>query len=50
VTGASAQGVIYTDMQRFVGEARGAYDLAVAMWPDGVPTDSQHDFTKAFIG
>lgn len=46
-TGASAQGVGYTDLQRLVGEARGAYDLAVALWPDGVATDSQTDFMKA---
>lgn len=49
-TGASAQGAGYTDLQRLVGEARGAYDLAVALWPDGVATDSQTDFMKAFEG
>lgn len=50
VTGASTQGVIFTDLQRFVGEARGAYDLAVAMWSKGIPTDAQADFMKAFAG
>ena len=50
VTGASTQGVIYTDLQRFVGEARGAYDLAVAMWPESTPMDSQTDFMRAFTG
>jgi hypothetical protein len=50
VTGATAQGVTYVEMRRLVNEARGAYDLAVAMWPEQAPIRAQTDFNNSFRG
>lgn len=50
VTGATRQGVSFLELRRLVNEARGAYDLTVAMWPDDVSTRTQRDFEKAFQG
>ena len=50
VTGATSQGVSLVDLRKLVNEARGAYDLMVAMWPEGLSDRSQTDFEKAFEG
>ena len=50
VTGATSQGVAHLELRRLVNEARGAYDFAVAMWPESVPPASQAEFEKAFEG
>lgn len=50
VTGATSQGVSYVELRRLVNEARGAYDLTIAMWPENVIDISQNDFEKAFEG
>ena len=50
VTGATSQGVSYLDLRRLVNEARGAYDFAVAVWPDSISKEAQVDFEKAFEG
>jgi hypothetical protein len=50
VTGATSQGVTYVELRRLVNEARGAYDFAVAIWPESIPAASQAEFEKAFEG
>lgn len=50
VTGATSQGVTNIELRRLVNEARGAYDFAIAMWPENVANDSQTDFEEAFEG
>ncbi len=50
VTGATSQGVSYIELRRLVNEARGAYDLSIAMWPKDVDDALLAEFEKAFNG
>lgn len=47
---ATGQGVNYNNYQQFYAEAGGAYDLAMASWPDGFAPEAQAEFADAMKG
>lgn len=47
---ATGQGVNHNNYQQFYAEAGGAYDLAMASWPDGFALEAQAEFADAMTG
>jgi hypothetical protein len=47
---ATGQGVSYLDYRDYYAEAGGAYELALATWPDDFAAEAKDEFTKAMWG